>query len=254
MPLSLDTLLFLIRGRGADPHPVLVNTPVWRDPDTDAAEDRRAIDELRGLGLHDGRGLTPDFADVVGALVQPRRELYGWLTTVEEGAVRRRGLLAVSAYQIGIVLVRLAVTDHIVLAVVPPSRVAAAFAGELPDVPAAPGSELITTYRNYLAVLDDSDGFDGFGIDNDPDIERMHSLLRQPRIGSGELYAAARDGNGNRRRIERPIVYVDTAQGRMIAVRHSDRTGGADNASLIPANAGAVTERLVRWLDTADPK
>jgi len=37
----------------------------------------------------------------------PRRELYGWLTTVEDGAVRRRGLLAVSAYQIGIVLARL---------------------------------------------------------------------------------------------------------------------------------------------------
>jgi hypothetical protein len=250
VPLSLDTLLSLMRWQGADPHPVLANTPVWRDPDTAAAEDRRVIDELRGLGLHDGRRLTPDFADVVGALVRPRRELYGWLTTVEDGVVCRRGLLAVSAYQIGVVLVRLD-TDHTVMASVPPSRVAAAFAGELPDVPAAPGREITTAYRTYLAALDDGDGFDGFGADNDPDAHEMRDLLTRPRLGSGELYAAVRDGTGTRRRIERPVVYLDTAQGRRIVER---RSGGTDDtAALLPADAAAVTERLVRWLDATAP-
>lgn len=246
VPVSLDTLLSLMRWQGADPHPVLVNTPVWRDPDTAAAEDRRAVDELRGLGLHDGRRLTPDFADVVGALMQPRRELYGWLTTVEDGVVRRSGLLAVSAYQIGIVLVRLD-TDHTVLAVVPPSQVAAAFAGELPDVPAAPGREITTAYRTYLAALDDTDGFDGFAADNDPDSQELRDLLAQPRLGSGELYAAARDSNGTRRRIERPVVYLDTAQGRRIAERRTN--GPDDTAALAPADAATVTARLTRWLD-----
>jgi hypothetical protein len=251
VPLSLNTVLSLVRWQHADPHPVLATTPVWRDPEAAAAQDRRATDELRRLGLHDGRRLTPDFADAVDTLVHPRRELYGWLTQVENGVVRRRGLLAVSAYQVGVVLVRLADTDHTVLAVVPPSRVAAAFAGELPDVPAAPGREITTDYRTCLVGLSDTDGFDGFGADDDPDVQKMRELLRQPRVGSGELYAAARDMNGNRRRIERPVVYLDTHQGRRIAER---RTGRDDTASLIPADAGAVTERLVRWLAAAEPR
>jgi hypothetical protein len=246
VPLSLDTLLHLVRGQGADPHPVLVNTPVWRDPDASSAEDRRAVDELRRAGLHDGRRLDPDFADVVDALVRPRRELYGWLTSVEDGAVRRRGLLAVSAHQVGVVLVRLD-TDHTVMAVVPPSRVAAAFAGELPDVPAAPGREIVTSYRAYSATLNDGDGFDGFGAADDPATREMADLLRGPRLGSGELYAAVRDGNGTRRRIERPVVYLDTTEGRRVAER---RTSGTDDtAALVPADAAAVTERLTRWLD-----
>lgn len=250
VPLSLDTLLAVTRWEGADPHPVLVRTPVWRDPDTTAADDRRVVDELRARGLHDGRRLTPDFGDVVGALVRPHRELYGWLTTVEDGVVRRCGLLAVSAYQIGIVVVRLD-TDHTVIASVTPSRVSAVFAGELPDVPAIPGKEITTAYRTYLAALDDGDGFDGFGADNDPDTQQMRDLLTRPRLGSGELYAAMRDGNGTRHRIERPVVYLDTPQGRMIVERRG--TGADDIAAIVPADSAAVTERLVRWQTTAAP-
>lgn len=247
VPLSLDTLLWLIRREGADPHPVLVTTPVWLDPDAATAEDRRAVDELRGLGLHDGRRLTPDFTDVVGTLVRPRRELYGWLTAVEDGVVRRRAVLAVTAHQIGIVLVRLD-TDHTVMAVVPPSRVAPAFAGELPDVPAAPGREIAIAYRTFQATLDDGDEFTGFGADNDPDAQELRDQLRQPRRGAGELYAAARDDNSTRHRIERPVVYLDTAHGRWIAERRTTTTD--DIAALVPATAAAATERLVRWLDS----
>jgi ESX secretion-associated protein EspG len=235
VPLSLDTLLHLVRGLGADPHPVLVNTPVWRDPDASSAEDRRAVDELRRAGLHDGRRLDPDFADVVDALVRPRRELYGWLTSVEDGGVRRRGLLAVSAHQVGVVLVRLD-TDHTVMAVVPPSRVAAAFAGELPDVPAAPGREIVTSYRAYSATPNDGDGFDGFGAADDPPPGRWPTCCAGP--GWDRVSCTPRCGT---------VVYLDTTQGRRIAER---RTNGTDDtAALVPADAAAVTERLTRWLD-----
>jgi hypothetical protein len=246
--LSLQTLLTLVRRRQAEPHPVLAGTPSWHHPDAVADLDRRARDELVGLGLHDGRRLSPEFDDVVGALVRPERELYGWVTTTADGATRRCGVLAASAYQVGLVLVRLSGTDHVALAVVPPSRMAAAFAGELPDVPAARGRPVTLSYEDYRAASEDRDGFGGFRARDNPDAAEMRSLLSRPRLGAGELYAAARLDNGTRRRVERPVVHLDTAQGRWLAERRTDDRG--DTVSLTPADSALVTARLTHWLET----
>jgi hypothetical protein len=244
VPLRLDTVLAVVRWRQAEPHPVLTTTPAWHHPDTAGELDRRAREELVRHGLHDGHRPLPEFDDLVGALVRPDRELYGWVTTTVDGEQRRFGLLAASAYKSAFVLVRIG--DHVVLAAIQPSRVAAAFTGELPDVRPAREKPVSVDYRIYLAATADQDGFGGFGTREQPEAGAMRSVLSRPRVGAGELYAAARR-DGTRRRIDRPVLYLDTADGRWQAER---RTAGHDDiVSLTPAGAEQITGALTRWLD-----
>jgi regulator of extracellular matrix RemA (YlzA/DUF370 family) len=243
VPLSLDTVLAVVRWQQAEPHPVLTTTPAWRHPDTAGELDRHAREELMRHGLHDGRRPLPEFDDMVGALVRPERELYGWVTTTVDGRLRRYSLLAASAYKSAFVLVRLYDPDHVVLAAIQPSRVASAFAGELPNVRAAQGNPVSVAYQTYLTATTDDDGFSGFAASENPDAQELTSVLSRPRLGAGELYAATRRA-GTRRRIDRPVMYLDTADGRWLAERRT--TDHDDIVSLTPASAEQIIAALTR--------
>ena len=48
------------------------------------------------------------------------------------------------------------------------------------------------------------------------EVEELRRILALRRMGSGSLYVAARSRTGARHRIERPVNYIDTSEGRWL--------------------------------------
>ena len=220
--LSTDTLLTIIRWRHGEPHPIVPHTPTWYDDSTLRALDARARTELAHHGLAYGDRLHPDLNDVVGAILRPDHELYGWVNAVVADRPRHYGVLAGFAYQQGFLLVHEA--DAVALASVELDDVLDSFLAQLPPVRPANRPGITVDYEEFLAASAprQREGFVGFRRSVPPDIQALRALVAQPRFGAGNLYSAARRGSGARARIQRPVNYLDTPDGRWLLTLYTD--------------------------------
>jgi hypothetical protein len=222
--LSTDTLLTVIRWRHGEPHPVVSYTPTWCDDTALRILDDRARAELAYQGLARGDRLDPDFSDVVGAILRPDHELYGWVDAMAAGRPRRYGVLAGFAYQQGFLLVHEYEADAVALTSVGLDDVLDSFLAQLPPVRPANRPGITVDYEEFLAAgaPRPREGFAGFRRSVAPDVQALRALVAQPRFGAGNLYSAVRRGSGARARIERPVNYLDTPDGRWLLTLYTD--------------------------------
>lgn len=241
--LSVDTLVALVRWRGGELHPVIAYTPVWYD-DTDLrARDLRARAELVHQGLAHGDRIDPDFDDVVGAFMRPDHELFGWINATVAGQARRYGVLAGFAYHQGFLLVHEYGTDAMVLLPIDPDELVDRFLAQLPPVLPAGRPGITVDYKKYLAASTPKrEGFADFRKSAPPDVQALQALVGQPRFGDGNLYAATRHISGTRVRIQRPVNYIDTPEGRWLLMLYANK--GRRWVTARPATRRLIASKL----------
>jgi hypothetical protein len=74
------------------------------------------------------------------------------------------------------------------------------------------------------------------------DADELRRILGLRRMGGGSLYVAARGRSGSRRRIERPVNYIDTSEGGWLTEEVAG--SGEHLIALTPANQQVLAERL----------
>jgi ESX secretion-associated protein EspG len=220
-------------------------------------------------GLARGTQSNPDLVATLRFLAHAPQELYSWFSTDgADGATR--SVLAVAARDDALLATRNA--DHISIVPIRATGLADAVISALP--PAAPArSKSFTFPSNELAKAaglakdtgkhararhtDDEDSYGGgflWPVSEEPggpsgfDLVEAMAVLKRPRIGGGELFAASRDRYGHHRRCEHGLVYCDTVDGRYLLTQESS-SGRELWTILTPASAAALADRLRRLLN-----
>ncbi|MGH3760784.1 ESX secretion-associated protein EspG [Actinophytocola sp.] len=228
--LTLPTVLRLVAWRGGEPHTALADTPAWRDPAVLAEVDERAAAELAEWGLPG----SAELEDLLDALVLPRAECYGWITTTDRDRRIDYRVLAVAGERAAFVLT---VADELVTIVpVRASGLVAEVVARLPGHPPARGRALNAPRADVDRIVSGVGPAGG-------DLGAMAEILRQPRVGGGSLYSAVRPRARGRRRVPRPVVYVDTPGGRWLT-GVTTNPGQAEWVTVAPAGPGLLATRL----------
>ncbi|MBN6035654.1 ESX secretion-associated protein EspG [Amycolatopsis sp. 195334CR] len=248
--LTTGTLLNLIRRRDGEPHTVLSSTPVWLSEEAQRAEDERTNAELARYGLAGRRGIDPGFIAVVEAIARPQLEYFAWVDGGFEGKPLKYTLLAGSAGGEAFVLARNPEAEGVVLASVRPEEVLTEFLAQIPNLAPGKGNRLVvpkseaTGNRRGPAPSEDN-----FSVMRDSrpnagavEAEELRRVLSLRRLGGGSLYVAVRNRSGRRQRIDRPVNYIDTVEGRWL----TEEVPGAGEPSIAftPATPQELAGRL----------
>jgi hypothetical protein len=245
--LTTGTLINLIRRRGGEPHTVLAETPTWYSDEAQRAEDERVGAELAKVGLFGPRGMHPGFVATIEAIARPQLEYYGWIDGGFQGKPVSYRLLGGSAGGEAFVLAKHEELDVVVLESTRPADLLGDFLGQIPKLApgrgtplAVPKSQLEGTGRR------DDDGFTLLRTDRPADgsqeAEELRRILALRRMGSGSLYVAARSRTGSWQRIERPVNYIDTSEGRWLTEEVPGR--GENRIAFTPADLRVLADRL----------
>jgi hypothetical protein len=248
--ISTSTLINLIRRRDGQPHTVLAETPTWYSDEALRKESQIANDELAHSGLSGRGGLHPGLVATIEAVVRPQIEYYGWIDGGYEGKALSYTLLAGSAGGEAFVLARNPAHESVVLASLKPSELLESFINQIPKLAPGRGASLAVPKSQVLnsgstATAQD----DGYSVmrgakpsAGSRDADELRRILGLRRMGGGSLYVAARGRSGSRRRIERPVNYIDTTEGRWLTEEVPG--SGEPLISFAPANQQLLAERL----------
>ncbi|MFI9449108.1 ESX secretion-associated protein EspG [Amycolatopsis sp. NPDC052450] len=248
--ITTGTLITLIRRRGGEPHTILSETPTWYDEDAQRAEDERTNEELARQGLFGARGLHPGFKATLEAIARPSLEYYGWVDGGFEGKALSFSLLAGSAGGEGFVLARHSEHDGIALASVRPEELLTEFLDQIPKLAPGRGRPIAVPKSQVDAPRSSSTAQDeGFEVlrsgrqsAGSQEADELRRILALRRLGSGSLYVAARGRSGARQRIERPVNYIDTTEGRWLTEEVPG--SGEPRIAFTPADQQVLAERL----------
>ncbi|WP_116043087.1 ESX secretion-associated protein EspG [Amycolatopsis palatopharyngis] len=248
--LTTGTLLTLLRRRAAEPHTVLASTPTWLSPQARRSEDARADAELAKYGLAGPRGIDPGLLATVDAVARPSLEYYAWVQGGYDGKAVNYTLLAGSAGGEAFVLARNTEYEGVVLVSVRPDEVLDNFLAQVPKLAPGKGQPLLVPKSEATGARRASAEADGGfavmrGARPDPNslaADELRRLLGLRRLGGGSLYVAARSRMGTRQRIERPVNYIDTVEGRWLT---EERPGsGEPLIGFTPATPQLLADRL----------
>lgn len=248
--MSTSTMLTLIRRIGAEPHTVLASTPTWEDERARKRSDERADVELARLGLHDGRAVHPGLLAMVEAIARPALEYYAWVNGGVEDRALNYTVLAGTSSGTAFVLVCHSDADVVAVGSIHPHELLENFVAQLPNF--APGrGQPVHVPKSVISGDRPRREFDGenFSVmsngrrsptgDAAAEIRRILAL---PRLGGGSLYVAGRNRAGRRERVERPVNYIDTAEGRWLT---EEVPGSGEPAiAFTPATPHLLAERL----------
>jgi hypothetical protein len=188
------------------PHPVFAGGERYVSPRF-AAEAERVIErELKEAGIGD----YPDFVDLVGVVQRAEVEYYGWVTTSAESS----GLLVASVGRSTVLLTRSG--EQIRFERCDFDRALDSFVSRLPETPAARGDSFSVghsefhTPRSRVAgsVLRRSAPARPEGA------RKLDALLDTQRLSVAKLYAAKRNGDGDRQRSAQWLTVLDLVAGR----------------------------------------
>lgn len=251
--LSAATLVTVIGWRHAEPHPTLASTVAWHSVDNQRALDLQARQELDRHNLIAGHRLDPNFDDILGAIVRADRELYGWVHTTSCEWPEHFSVFAGYAHEQGFLLIRDHTTDLLTLQPVPVDELLDAFLAQLPPARPATGSTVTNPYESYRMATapPPREGFTGFHRRPDSKVRALQRILRQPRVGDGNLYVATRDRARIRRRITYPVNYIDTRHGRWLT--NLATQNGHLTITATPATTVLIGEHLDTRLALARP-
>ena len=221
--MSLDTFSAVWRHEGmGEPHHVLVDAAYWMDDDERRQAWARAVDELNQRGLVARGNLDPGFLEALRIVGRPSVEYYGWIAAEDRDIAV---LVGSGGDDDGVLLIR----DHqeVHLEPVGPEGMLGALIGQMPQVPAGrgrgvnlPSAEVqrlakTVSGQSGAVKLPPADEFNVFGRPSMvEDAREWFEVMTSPRTGGGELFAAARNQYGERKRCEHGLRYVDTQKGR----------------------------------------
>lgn len=246
--ITTGTLITLIRRRGGEPHTVLSETPVWYSDEAQRSEDERTNEELAGQGLFGPRGMHPGFKATIEAIARPNLEYYGWVDGGFEGKALSYSLLAGSAGGEGFVLARHSDHDGVALATVRPEELLTEFLDQIPKL--APGrGRPVAVPKSQVEAPRSASADEGFEVlrsgrqsAGGQEADELRRILALRRLGTGSLYVAARGRSGARQRIERPVNYIDTTEGRWLTEEVPG--SGEPRIAFTPADQHVLAERL----------
>lgn len=238
--LSVDALATVWRKENlGELHNVLSGVPAWRDDDGEREALNLASGELARHGLLQGRDLSGEFRDTLNLLARPSVEYFGWISCLdpESGQERRLGVLLAAIEMDAVLAVREG--EQITLSSARAEGLAEELVNTMPAVQPArgrsmnlPEAELRQLLANRVGTAPGSvkplpaTAFNVFGRESmAEDAHDLFTAMDLPRTGGGELYVAARDHNGERRRCAHPLIYVDTQQGRWMTQLSGDQPG-----------------------------
>lgn len=244
------TLCNLIRRRGAEPHQVIGETAAFYVP-----EDERKLDEqvnagLRQAGLMGPRGMDRDLLALIDSLSHPHIEYYGWFDgEFSDGSPATFSALVGSGNGGGFGLVRVSGMPTIAVTRQRPDRLLETFLDIVPDARTPPGQTLVTSRAEFEsgkpATADEPRGSimqSGHGRDQPVSpLKEIQRIMQAPRTGSGALYVAVRPPNGTRRRIPKPVNFIDTDEGRWLM---EERPGRESLLVYTPGSRQAISARL----------
>lgn len=245
--LTKATLLHLIRQRGAEPHTVLAETPVWRSEEARRAEQERVNTELAHLGLIGPRGIDPDLEALVDTLARPTLEYYAWVQGNVEGQEASYTLLAGSAGVAAFILARNTERETVALSAIPREELLNNFVAQLPRHTPGQGQPLVLPKSALTGggrpAQNSSQVMRSIAPDaNSRATAELHRILNLRRIGGGSLYVATRTYAGSKHRIDRPVNYIDTVEGRWLT---EERPGsGEPLIACTPATPQLLADRL----------
>ncbi|WAL65651.1 ESX secretion-associated protein EspG [Amycolatopsis cynarae] len=250
-PLKLSTpiLINLIRRRGGEPHPTLASTPVFVEEDVQRTADQAVNTLLTEHGLMGPRGMDRDLLGLVESLSRPDLEYYGWFEGQFPGSPPNFSVLAGSGSGGAFVLVRLIDEESVILAPERPEELLAGFLNQIPQGRPGLGQPLIATKSEFVtgrdAAADDADFTvmrSARDVARPAPAKEMKRLMGAPRTGAGSLYVAARSRGGSRRRCEKPLNFIDTAEGRWLMEERPAR--GEPLIVFTPATPQVLGDRL----------
>ncbi|RJQ68880.1 ESX secretion-associated protein EspG [Pseudonocardiaceae bacterium YIM PH 21723] len=227
---------------------------------------RDAYAELERIGLGQGYQAHPDLVSTIALLSRPMQELHGWFGHQGRGDNLIGFVAATDGRDAA-----LATLDEHNFHVVPiaPDRLPEAVARLLPDSPPSPGRSLTMPVELLDGVTnnkqperprypqDDEDGdgqswMVGATKQEDPDLRAIKELLKQPRRGLARIYAAGRDQMGRRAKTSRPLLVLDTEQGRWLMQVRPERSG-QEWAVVLPAGRERIEQAAQQMLATLQP-
>ena len=245
--MTMDTLLNLIKVCGAEPHTVLGAADGWHSDELDNTLANRAHAELAQLGLSGSNGVDPDLLTVVETITYPYVEYYAWIAGAYEGAPVNYTVLACAGTRDASVLVRNIDNDTVVLLSVPRDRLLHEFIAQLPALEPGNGQAVTASHSDVFGTGPGED--ETFTVMRGPRQSKsalaaseVKRILNLQRLGGGQLYTAHRNRAGMRRRVERPLVYIDTPEGRWLT-EETAGTGEPDVACT-PATPQLLAHRL----------
>ncbi|RZQ65055.1 ESX secretion-associated protein EspG [Amycolatopsis suaedae] len=247
--MSTGTLLNLIRRRGGEPHQILASTPTWLSEDAQRKENERADKELAGAGLAGRRGVDPGLLATVDAIARPQLEYYAWINGGYDGKSLDYNLLAGAAGAEGFVLARNTKQEGVVVASVHPSELLPEFIGQIPRLAAGKGNTLSVPKSELGGNRRTTAQDEGFSVmqsgrqsAGSQEADELRRVLHLPRLGGGSLYVALRNRSGSRVRVDKPVNYIDTSEGRWL----TEETAGRGEPLIVftPATTAVLTERL----------
>jgi hypothetical protein len=229
--------------RLGEPHPVLGANHYYMTDEFRADLHRRTHDTLTALGLVSGGVLTPCFRATLAMLARADRAFYSWTTFPHrEGD---DGAILVAA--LGRDAVRVLTDDKVVqLDPVSSDGLAGHFLDALPDAEAA----AVRPMRVAKSAFDgEEDRTHVNPLADDPrgrDVARLRELMGARRDAVHQMYAAVRDGSGERCR-SLPLSVVDLAgRGRFLTYLTGD---GGDEIVVVPGDRRHVLDALTATME-----
>ncbi|WP_020663738.1 ESX secretion-associated protein EspG [Amycolatopsis benzoatilytica] len=249
--LSAYTLCNLIRRRGGEPHKVIGETAAFYDPDAERKLDQEVNATLTKAGLMGPRGMDRDLLALIDSISHPHLEFYGWFDgQFEDGSPSKFGALVGSGNGGGFGLVRVGGSPTLAVTRQRPELLLDTFLDIVPRAKAPVGEQLIVSRTEYETgrSVDSDEAPRGGIMQSAPSrtqqlspLKEIQRIMKEPRTGAGALYVAARTRSGQRRRIPKPINFIDIAEGRWLM---EERPGRESLVVYSPGSRQAIQERL----------
>ncbi len=247
---TLPTLYNLIRRRGGEPHQAIADTPTFFDPDAERRMDQQVNEALTESGLMGPRGMDRDLLALVESISHPQLEYYGWFDgTFDDGSPGNYSVLVGSGNGGGFGLLRIIGENTVTVSRQRPDLLLQTFLDLIPAGRPASGQPLVTSRSEYesgrAAGSEDASqrSIMQSGQRNEQlsPLKEIQRILKLPRTGAGALYVAARPNGGRRRRIPKPVNFIDTSEGRWLM---EERPGQDSLIVFTPGSPQTISERL----------
>jgi hypothetical protein len=207
--ISMQTYETLLEQQNlGDIHPTLVRGAKWYLPDERKQLAADAQAELEKLGLQRGGRINGEFLDTLQLLQRPAVEYYTWVKSTGQ----QRTIRTARSEREAVIVV--AVNDKLYLAPTRPETIAFDLAIRLPETKPA-HTHSLNCAESDLQLLMGGGTLTG-ASPSIRDAKKVLGWLKMPYTHYGQLYAAIRDGNSNRKRTPKPPGWMDTEQGRVV--------------------------------------
>ncbi|MGW4395608.1 ESX secretion-associated protein EspG [Amycolatopsis nivea] len=246
---TVFTLCNLIKRRGGEPHQVIAETAAFYDPTAERKLDQEVNAALTAAGLMGPRGMDRDLLALVESISHPQIEYYGWFDGTFEDSPSNFGALVGSGNGGGFGLIRVQGEQTLTVLRQRSDLLLQTFIDLIPAGKPANGQPLITTKSEYESgrsfgsdeVSRSSIMQTGQRTTQVEPLKEIQRILKLPRTGSGALYVASRPQGGRRRRVPKPINFIDTSEGRWLM---EERPGKESLIVFTPGTQQTISERL----------